>query len=360
MLTNIKKFLSGLIVTGVTFIFLLALSEILIRALGTESDNLIMQDPVLGWVHIPNKKGYSRNKEFAVRIRTNKDGFIGRDYSYSKPENTIRILTIGDSLTEAFQVSEEDSYSRLLENNLKNNFKDTAFEVLNMGIAGYGTQREYYVFKNVGLKFKPEIAILGFFTGNDFSDNMDENIDPGASFSKYREIKNRIKLFVRNHSVAWRFILRKKSKNKVLAYLLDKNVRNTNNKPDNDNGKDSQPDTKKLLDRSSVLIKNIQELADDNDMSLIVAILPSSGQAYNESKDKNTDELQRGLISFLEKERINYVDLLPYFKNWAKINPDEKGYYALDGHPNAYGHSIIAEGIGEYLSEFLRKKNGNF
>src|SRR3989344_9459388 len=113
MLTNIKKILMGPTIACCTFVFLFILSEIVVRTLGTESDNLIMQDPVLGWVHVPNKKGYSRSKEFSVKVRINKDGFIGRDYDYEKPENTTRIVTIGDSLTEAFQVPESNSYSYL-------------------------------------------------------------------------------------------------------------------------------------------------------------------------------------------------------------------------------------------------------
>lgn len=353
---NFKKLLTGLTITGVTFFTLFILLEVSIRVLRIESDNLIMQDPVLGWVHVSNKNGYSRGKEFSVKVRINRDGFIGRDYSYSKPENTIRILTIGDSLTEAFQVSEEKSYSQLLEENLKNNFKNNDFEVLNMGIAGYGTQREYYVLKDTGLKFNPDIAVFGFFTGNDFSDNMTENINPDTSFSKYRDIKNRVKLFARNHSVAWRFILRKKSKNKILAYLLNKNTDDV--AEDLRGGKKNQDDdVQKQLDRSIGLLRSVKKLSDNNNIVLVIAILPSGGQVYG--KDNNFGELENGLISFLEKERINYVDLLPYFKNWAKLNSGQVLYWPIDGHPNEYGHYVIATGVGEYLTNFL-KKHGNF
>lgn len=363
---NFKKLLTGLTVAGITLFLLFVLLEISIRAIRTESDNLIMQNPVLGWVHVPNKNGYSRSKEFSVKVRINKDGFIGRNYGYSKPENTVRILVMGDSVTEAFQVPEEESYSRLLEEILKDNFKNTNFEVLNMGIAGYGTQKEYYVLKDKGLKFNPDITVLGFFTGNDFSDNMSENINPEASFSKYRELKNRIKLFARNHSAVWRFILRKKSKNKVLAYLLNKN--NVNAIDAINNEKDSRVDIKEQLDRSTALIRDIKKLADGNSTALVVAILPSAGQVYGKDGNSDESELRRGLTVFLEDERINYVDLLPHFVNWDRINPDKVGYHLLDGHPNMYGQSVIAEGIGGYLSEFLMRwfqnplnnKNGNF
>lgn len=342
---------------GVTFLILFILLEISVRLFRTESDNLIMQDPVLGWVHVPNKKGYSRSKEFSVKIRINKDGFIGRDYGYSKPDNTIRILTIGDSLTEAFQVPEEKSYSQFLEKNLKANFTGSHFEVLNMGIAGYGTQREYYVLKNTGLKFKPDIVVLGFFVGNDFSDNMSEDVNPDASFSKYRDIKNKIKLFARNHSAAWRFILRKKSKNKLLLSLFNKNSGSTNGFLNDD--KNRSENIQKKLERSTELIKDIKILSDSNDISLVVAILPSGGQVYDYDESRNSERLRKGLASVLEKSKINYVDLLPYFKNWASLNYEKLLYLPLDGHPSEYGHYVIAEGIASYLTNFLQK-HGNF
>lgn len=351
---NLKNLLAGLILAVATFISLFLILEVVLRVVKIQSDNFIMQNPVLGWTHLSNKEGYSRDKEFSVKVRLNKDGFIGRNYSYLKPDNTIRILAVGDSLTEAFQVEESESYSQLLENNLKNSFKDKNFEVLNMGIAGYGTEREYYVFKDKGLKFNPDIVLLGFFTGNDFSDNMSENVNPEASFSKLRDIENKIKLFFRNHSTAWRFVLRLKSRNSILAYFKDLNKKELNQQLRQG---DDQIDTKAQVDRSVSLINNFQKLANKNNVNLVVAVLPPSGQVFD--KDRNSEELHSGLISFLKKEQINHVDLLPYFKEWATLNSDRSPYLTLDGHPNKYGHQIMAGGISDYLINFL-KKHGNF
>ncbi|MBI2677144.1 MAG: SGNH/GDSL hydrolase family protein, partial [Candidatus Yanofskybacteria bacterium] len=254
----------------------------------------------------------------------------------------------GDSLTEAFQVEENESYSQLLESNLKNYFKDKNFEVLNMGIAGYGTEREYYVFKNKGLKFNPDIILLGFFTGNDFSDNMRENVNPEASFSKSRDIKNKIKLFFRNHSTAWRFMLRMKSHNNILAYFKNINKK----EPNQEFGqREGQTEIEAQTDRSTSLIKNFQKLANENSVDLVVAVLPPFGQVFG--KDENIDELHRGLLSFLKKEQINHVDLLPYFKKWAKLNPGEPPYLITDGHPSKYGQRIIADGISNFLTNFI-------
>lgn len=352
---KLRKIFGGVVLALSTFMFMFLFLEIALRVLRIESDNLIMQDPVLGWTHLPGKKGYSRSKEFSVKVKINKDGFIGPDYDYTKPIETTRILVLGDSLTEAFQVPEEDSYVRLLENNLKNYFRDRTFEVLNMGIAGYGTEREYYVLKNKGLKFKPDMVLLGFFVGNDFSDNMAEQINPNASFSKYVDSKNKIKLFVRNHSVAWRFILHQKSKNKILAYFKNRN------KVQSANPIKSSVDLieiKHELDQTERVVNNLKKLTDDNDIKLVIAILPSAGQLYSD-QHKEENILSNGLISFLKKEKISYVDLLPNFKLWANLNKDKLLYLPLDGHPNKYGQLMISEGISKYLTNFF-KENGNF
>ena len=356
---NLKDFLSGLVLVAITFISLFFLLEVFLRVIKIQSDNFIMPDPILGWTHLPNQEGYSRGEGFSVKVKLNKDGFIGRDYGYLKPDNTIRILVVGDSLTEAFQVEESESYSQLLENGLKTSFSNVNFEVLNMGIAGYGTEREYYVFKNKGLKFNPDIVILGFFTGNDFSDNMAEKINPEASFSEFRDFKNKIKLFFRNYSTAWRFILRQKSRNRFLAYL--KNINRT--EPNQEFGqRNGQLEAEAQADRSALLIINFKKLADKNSIDLVVAVLPAVGQVYSDkdgNRDYLTENLSQNLLSFLKKEKIDYIDLLPHFKDWVKLNPDKTLYLPLDGHPSKYGHQVIAESIANYLTEFL-KKNGDF
>ena len=354
---SLKNLLLGLVLTALTFVFLFSVLEVVLRITKIQSDNFIMQDPVLGWIHLSNKEGYSRDEEFSVKVRLNKDGFIGRDYEYLKPEKTMRILTIGDSITEAFQLEEESSYSKLLEQKLKDSFSSINFEVLNMGIAGYGTEREYYIFRDRGLKFDPDIVVLGFFVGNDLSDNMSENINPEATFSKYTSFKNKIKLFIRNHSTAWRFILRQKSRNSLLAHLKNRG----NNELDNSEMTTNPLEIKSQLDRSIFLIRKFRELANGNDIDLVVAILPSASLTYSDRKDSSV-KLSDDLIVFLAKENINYVDLLPNFADWAKLNPNKTAHFPLDGHPNTDGQSIIADGIGSYLKRTLSEKikNGDF
>src|SRR3989338_9440760 len=279
-----KKLIPGVIVSIFTFLTLFMLLELSLRVLKIQSDNFIRQDPVLGWTHLANKEGYSIDKEFKVKRRLNKDGFIGRDYSYAKNEDVFRVVIAGDSLTEGFQVNEADTYSALIESKINNLGFDKKVEVLNMGIAGYCTQKELYVLEKEGLRFNPDLLILAFFVGNDFTDNMNENIDRKAKFSEFQEFKNDVKLFVRNHSVAWRFVLYQKSRNKFLNYFKNRNNPTAPNSIIIDplSQKEYSEETQKMVNRSKELLLLFKKLADENKKDHLVLILPSVGQIYSD------------------------------------------------------------------------------
>ena len=67
-----------------------------------------------------------------------------------------RILILGDSFTFGTNVSDEESYPYYLERLLPGT------EVLNMGIEGYGHDQMLLYLKEEGLKYNPDIIIVGF------------------------------------------------------------------------------------------------------------------------------------------------------------------------------------------------------
>jgi hypothetical protein len=80
---------------------------------------------------------------------------------------------MGDSYTEAMQVDLEKSFVKILESLLKADPPDPAlrYEVLNMGMSGYGTANEYFLYTSEGVRYNPDLLILAFVTGNDFRNN---------------------------------------------------------------------------------------------------------------------------------------------------------------------------------------------
>lgn len=353
-----KTLVLGAFVSVFTFFMLFMLLELFLRISKIQSDNFIKQDPVLGWNHLANKEGYSVGKDFKVKRRLNKDGFIGRDYSYTKQPDTYRIVIAGDSLTEGFQVNEADTYSALIESKINNAGLDKKVEVLNMGIAGYGTQRELYVFEKKGLRFNPDLLILAFFVGNDFTDNIGENINREARFTAFQEFKNDIKLFVRNHFSAWRFVLQQKSRNKFLNFLKNNNNSMIKSSTTTDPlfQKEYSEDTQKMINRSKELLLAFKKLADENKKDHLVLILPSAGQIYFEGDDNfYSEKINEVLKNYFKLQKIKYIDLLPEFKNYYKLKPKIPLYLPRDGHPSENGHLVIADKVVDYLKNLLNK-----
>lgn len=101
---------------------------------------------------------------------TNSQGYRSDyDFSYNKPENSIRILCLGDSHTQGFEVRQNFTYSAIIEKYLIGQGYDS--EVYNMGISGYSNAEELVLLENEGVNYKPDYVILGFYA-NDFEDNI--------------------------------------------------------------------------------------------------------------------------------------------------------------------------------------------
>ena len=114
-----------------------------------------MYDPSKGWIPKPNLRDV---KAFGNKIlNTNSKGFRGKkDSPYTKNKEKLRILILGDSFTFGDEVSDDETYSSYLQEMLPN------AEVINMGIHGYGHDQMLILLKEEGVKYAPDIVILGF------------------------------------------------------------------------------------------------------------------------------------------------------------------------------------------------------
>src|SRR5438093_12171273 len=143
--------------------------EFSVRLFFPVSDFLWQWDPVIGMKLIPGKRGRAVQRHiFDTPIQVNSVGFRDREHPVAKPSCVRRIVLLGDSFLEAIQVPFEQSVSSVLERRLNERSKTT--EVINFGVSGFGTAREYLALREYGLRYKPDLVLL-FFVGNDVSDN---------------------------------------------------------------------------------------------------------------------------------------------------------------------------------------------
>ncbi len=99
---------------------------------------------------------------------TNSKGFrSNREFSYSKPNNTLRILSIGDSFTAGYRVGQSEHYSAQLEDYLNKDIQEKKCESLvactENPVMGIKYLNEH------GLKYQPDIVLLGITLGNDLT-----------------------------------------------------------------------------------------------------------------------------------------------------------------------------------------------
>jgi len=126
--------------------------------------------PGIGSIYVPGT--YYRNVEEGFSEGyINAHGFRDYDRTYEKPVKTFRILVLGNSYAEAFQVALQDSFTAVLERKLNEDSPSMKFEVLNLGQSGFGTADEYARYINFGAKYSPDLVILTFVTGADFRSN---------------------------------------------------------------------------------------------------------------------------------------------------------------------------------------------
>lgn len=131
---------------------------------------LYERDKYTGWKGNPGKEGYYIKGRTAQYVKINSHGFRDKERTYEKGKDVFRIVVLGDSYTEALQVPLEKTFPYILEKRL--NLGDSKrFEVINLGISGFGTAQEYLTLNYYGLKYHPDFVILAFFIGNDVRNN---------------------------------------------------------------------------------------------------------------------------------------------------------------------------------------------
>lgn len=175
------RWLANAAILLVTIVTCLFVSEMVVRFLYKDKIVLFPRyhtDAVYGEYRIrrlrPNAEFWHTSIDGRWRFVTNAQGFRDyRNYSYEKPSGTLRIISLGDSHTEGFEVRQEKTFSSVIERYLTAH--QIKAEVFNMGISGFSTAEELVYLENEGVKYKPDFVILGFFA-NDLDDNIKADI----------------------------------------------------------------------------------------------------------------------------------------------------------------------------------------
>jgi len=123
-------------------------------------------------VRINQPNAFYRHKwpDGTVYFRINGQGMrADHDFAYEKPPGTKRIVSLGDSFTIGIEVQAEETFSSILERELR--ARGRAVEVLNAGVSGYGTAEEVIYLERELLRYDPDVVLISYFV-NDLDDNI--------------------------------------------------------------------------------------------------------------------------------------------------------------------------------------------
>jgi hypothetical protein len=145
-----------------------AVLEVALRLAGYSTPQLHQLDADLGWSLRAHKSGAYAAEDGRTHVAINAAGFRDRQHALDKPDPVYRIAILGDEYSEAMSVALRDTWWWRLEPELQRcDFQPGKLvEVLNFGVAGYGTAQELVLLQKTVMRYAPDLVLLQFAAGD--------------------------------------------------------------------------------------------------------------------------------------------------------------------------------------------------
>ncbi len=270
------------------------------------------------------------------KSRINADGLIWKPDSSKLSEK--KVLVIGDSISFGGNVSLEQNFAVLLENQLREKL-NIEIDIWNSGTPGYNTTQEAILLDDIGPEINPDLVIVQFCM-NDYklapilnSKNVLEYREAGKSDKKSN------------------FFLTTLVQSKALFFLKAKIIEIQKTHPE------WFPKwlhyiryvtKKKGWERAKESLVTIHEWTHKRDIALLLVIFP-----FEQQLRISDNTPQRDLASFAKLQGIHYLDLYDSFKLHCKdglfIDYSVIHKTADKVHLNENGHILASQEIASTI-----------
>jgi len=155
MNNNIKK----IFLITLSIICFVIFYEIYLRLSEIALPSFIYDDPKYGRTFKPNTDILFISAEGFYMGGVNSYGNIGKSYPKEKSADVLRIAIFGDSFIEGLQLFERNHFKSLVDKNLSKKLNQKV-EILNFGIGGIDFSDAYFICKEKGLQYHPDIILF--------------------------------------------------------------------------------------------------------------------------------------------------------------------------------------------------------
>ncbi|HYM12722.1 MAG TPA: SGNH/GDSL hydrolase family protein [Bryobacterales bacterium] len=305
-----------------------------------------------------------------VGITINQEGF--RDRAEPVASSAPPVLALGDSFAFGWGVNLEQTYLYRLEQSLD---QARPIRIVKAGTPGTGTSDQFRLLEEIGDHYRPQLVLLSFFVGNDFTDVQMGGV---AQF----DVKDGLLLRHELRPPGWREAIREKlaRSSYLLQFLravqLDWERRGSAAAPHTALAardpwllefakvhlREYPPETARGVAETLQYLDQFQDWCRAHNADFVLLVIPRSIQISPEElaewqrafgitdAELDLDHPQKILREWAGRRGARLLDLLPGFRQWAAEHPGRKIYYYPDAHFNPAGHELTAELLADYLA----------
>lgn len=302
-----------------------------------------VENAVFKTVYGSNPRGYF-DADNGVIMTINSLGLRGPDeITVEKPENTFRILGLGDSFTFGVGVRDPDTFLRQLEGLLN---ADCPFDpkqtvqVLNAGTQGYNTRDEVLYLEHRWLKLglEPDLILITFYLNDAYSDEAFRNMGQGLAID-LRELNglarySRVADLIQHAYRARRVRLEMEKYYERIYFTNPRAVIDTES---NEQHYD--------WNVSKAALKRAAKLAQAHNIKIALVIFPELQNMNGRYPFEAIHELVRDTAESLE---IPVMDLLDTYRG---RRDRDLWVHPSDHHPNEFAHKLAAMAIDRFLRQ---------
>jgi hypothetical protein len=284
----------------------------------------------------------------------NNEGYHDRDdfVAINPASDSLRVLFVGDSFTWGASADVDSSYVDVFERDIKKTYPAL---VWNTGVPGTGTNHALFTAKKFLPLQKSNYVILGFYTGNDFADNLvpfDKLIftNKASCYNLYGYDKDFVPYEISQKEAYKKatgsypmedlnIIQKAFIHSRLISFISDLSSK-LSNKLSGQKKRVNEQEYK----MTEEYLKQLNDYTRANNAELIVAIIPTNGYS------KETDTHFLNVTKILKELSIQYVESEDLFtgKDWM-----ESGHWINSGHIKE-GH-LLSQHLLEYIKTRQQK-----
>jgi len=359
-----KKLAFNLVLVGFSLTLALVAGEILVRVAAPQltyrfPQGLFVADDALAYRLAPGFTGELDTPEYETKVLVTAQGLRDDRVYGPKTDRELRILMLGDSFTMGVGVELSDTFVERLEEVLDRSIVDRDVEIVNAGVAGYSTRQELAFLEHYGKAFEPDAVLLGFFIGNDFTENAGKPLhvrdgylvdDKGHGGMLPYKLRRFVSLNSQLYHFVWPIQRRLRGYGAVEEQATAQDIAAIFTADDAVAAPSFEP-TREAIDALAAYCKR-------ENLPLAVVLIPDHtqviagawdqlvGQTGNPASAYDPEAPNRRLRTALAADGVPVLDLLPAFR--AADDP-ERLYLPIDKHWTVAGHEIAVAAAAPFL-----------